>query len=600
MIRVGLLLCFSFLAILSTAQSDTYLGAGNSDNIIVTTSSDQTRSGWTRMASGDKTISGDGLEGMLMEAGRLLSQAAIGYDLEDIEKAADLGIEAWIDDQINMPSTLYEDRVTDIYNELYALFIASGGYPEDFRSHPSWREFMYAWFDVNMQNDDLLRHRVALALSEILVVSWESELANYGWGLSDYMDIFIEHAFGNYQDILMDVTLHPMMGFYLSHLNNPRSNPDENVHPDENYARELMQLFTIGLYELNIDGSRKLDNDGKFIPTYGQSQITNFAKVFTGLGLGAVRPNNYFTDPDFGYDIYFSDNRVPMKMYEDWHEPGPKVLLNGTTIPNGLGGMTDIQLAVENLFNHDNVGPFICRQLIQRLVKSNPTGDYVARVAVAFNDNGQGKRGDMGAVVRAILMDEEARTCAWMNGPTQGKLREPIMKYAHFAKGIGMDSPSGKFWNIAYGFHDDTKQAPLGAASVFNFFLPDFQPIGEIASAGLVAPEFQIFDTRTSIGYVNNVYAWTQWEYLFDNWEDDDGYFQVYTDFGSWVEYARDPEALVNRLDLVMTNGQLSNETREIIKDAISQQVGGLSGLFDRAILAAYLVAISPDYNISK
>ncbi|KAA3622388.1 MAG: DUF1800 domain-containing protein [Bacteroidetes bacterium] len=594
------LLLFLLLLFSAKAQNyDDYLGAGHTGGITVTTSSDMQQNGWTKVASGNKTITGDGLDAKLIEASRLLSQATFGADRATIEHVAEIGIEAWIEEQFALEPTNYLETIEEIYNYLYNYHVNNGGDPEDYPWRPNWSHFNYGWWEITMSHEDLLAQRISYALSQIMVVSINSDLQGYGDGLADFYDIFSRNAFGNFRDILREVTYHPSMGHYLSHLNNPKEDEENNIHPDENYAREVMQLFSIGLYELNDDGSHMTDNEGNSIPTYDNYTIKEFAKIFTGLGLGGVIPNDWVDQPYFGLGFWVADVTTPMVMYEEQHQQGEKYLLNGHIVPAGQSGDQDIEDAIDNLFNHHNVGPFIGRQLIQRLVKSNPSPEYIARVTAAFNDNGNGVRGDMKAVIRAILLDEEARSCDWMNEVHNGKLREPILKYTQFAKSIGYDSPSGKMWNIGWGFRQATSQYPLASPSVFNFYLPDFQPIGEIAEAGLVAPEFQIYNTRTSIGFVNEVQVWTIWEYLWGSWEDED--HSTYTDFTAFIEASRDPEVLLNELDIRLTNGQLSDYTRQVIKDALLYLDGGGLYLFgERVRLGTYLIMISPDYAVMR
>jgi uncharacterized protein (DUF1800 family) len=448
-----------------------------------------------------------------------------------------------------------------------------------------------------MKSEDLLRQKVALALSEIFVISINSGLSDQGYGLADYYDVLLKNSFGNFEDLLYDVSVHPCMGYYLSHLNNPREIPEENIHSDENYAREIMQLFTIGLYELNQDGSRKTDSLGNWIPTYGQKDIKELAKVFTGLGVGDVVENEWTDQPYFGLDIYIADMTVPMIMYEEWHQPGPKTMPDGYVIPEGQSGLQDIRDAIHQLFLHPNVGPFIGKQLIQRLVTSNPSPEYISRVSAVFADNGQGQRGDLGAVVKAILLDPEARTCAALEDEAFGKLREPFTRYTHFTKAVTMEQFYGRYWNVAYGFYEATNQIPLGSRTVFNFFLPDYQPIGPIADNELVGPEFQLHNSRTSVEYINQVNDWAVWGYVMDDWEQENPYVTFNVD--DLMDLARDPEVLVNRLDMLFTHGMLSERTREIIKDAIRPMTNGYYR-YDRVRLALYLIMISPDYAIMK
>jgi uncharacterized protein (DUF1800 family) len=573
------------------------LGSDPAQNITVTTSSDYTPQYWTRSASGDKTINNIGLEGKLMEASRFLSQAALGADAATIEHVADIGIEAWIDEQLVLPYYPLSAELQQVYAEVVEWFLLTGGNPEELSYRPSWIIFNYAWWENHLAADDLLRQRIALALSEIFVISFDSDLNGFGDGLADYYDVLLQHAFGNFEDLLYDVSLHPCMGYFLSHLNNPREIPQENIHPDQNYAREIMQLFTVGLYELNPDGTRKTDGQGQFIPTYDQEDIAQLAKVFTGLGVAGVVPNEWVTDPYFGLDIWVADMTQPMIMYEEWHQYGPKTLLNDHVIPEGQGGLTDIRQAVHQLVSHPNVGPFIGRQLIQRLVTSNPSPEYIARISAVFADNGQGERGDLAAVVKAILLDPEARTCASSQSPAFGRLREPFTRYTQFTKAIPLEQYYGRYWNVSYGFYEATHQMPLASRTVFNFFLPDFQPIGPIADENMVGPEFQIHNSRTSIEYINEVNDWAVWGYIMDDWEKDNPHVTYILD--ELVPLARDPEVLINRLDLLFTHGMLSNRTRQIIKDAITPLISD-DYRQDRTRLALYLILISPDYNILK
>ena len=587
---------FLFLFV-STISGQVLLGSDTSQHIQVTTSSNYLPLYWTQSATGDKTINGVGLEGPIMEASRFLSQATLGADLETIKHVADEGIEAWINEQVELPPSLLLERLKQVFAEVVEWYFLNGGDPEEVATRPYWTIFNYTWWENHMNAQDLLRQRVALALSEIFVISFDSDLSDQGYGLADYYDILLKHSFGNFEDLLYDVSLHPCMGFYLSHLNNPREIPEENIHPDENYAREIMQLFTVGLYELNQDGTRKTDTSGQWIPTYGQEDIKELAKVFTGLGVGDVVENEWVDMPYFGLNIYVADMATPMIMYEEWHQQGEKKMLDDYVIPAGQKGLKDIKDAIHRLFLHPNVGPFIGKQLIQRLVTSNPTPAYVSRVAAVFADNGHGVRGDMSAVIKAILLDPEARTCIALQDPEFGKLREPFLRYTQFTKAIPMEQFYGRYWNVGWGFYLATYQIPLASRTVFNFFLPDYQPLGPIAKNGLYAPEFQIHNSRTSVEYMNEVNDWVVWGYVMDDWENENPYVTYNID--ELKNLARDPEVLINRLDMLFTHGSLSERTRGIIKEAITPLINA-DYRNDRVRLAMYLLLISPDYNIMK
>lgn len=591
---------FSLLAIFcfhGSAKTQVVLGRDPAQEIKVITSSNYTPQYWTLTASGDKTINQTGLEAPLMEASRFLSQATLGGDLTTIRKVADQGMEAWIDEQLGLPVSPVSDQLNDLYAEVIEWYLLNGGDPEEISYRPYWTIFNYTWWENHMKAEDLLRQRVALALSEIFVISFESDLSGFGDGLASYYDVLLQNSFGNFEDLMMDVSLHPCMGYYLSHLNNPREIPSENIHSDQNYAREIMQLFSIGLYELNQDGSRKTDGEGNWIPTYDQTDIAELAKVFTGLGVADVVENEWVDEPYFGLDIYVANMVLPMIMYEEWHQPGTKIMADGYTIPAGQTGMKDIQDAVHRLFLHPNVGPFIGKQLIQRLVTSNPSPQYITRIAAVFADNGAGVRGDLGAVIKAILLDPEARTCAALEQPQFGRLREPFTRYTHFTKAIPMEQYYGRYWNVAWGFYLATNQIPLASRTVFNFFLPDYQPIGPITDNQLVGPEYQLHNSRTSIEYINQVNDWAVWGYVMDDWESDNPHVTYNLD--ELLPLARDPEVLVNRLDMMFTHGMLSSYTREIIKEAVEPLIEG-DYREDRVRLAIYLIMISPDYNIMK
>ena len=613
------LVCTLFLV---TSKGQTYLGGGNSTGIAVAASSAYQDTSWGTLSTHPiHTINDQGLLAKYFDAARFLNQATIGFDDTHVQDVLAMpSYEAWIDDQFNVPMSSVLAKTEEVFDITEDSSAAQGYEP---RRRPNWRHFNYAWWEVNTLNADLLRHRVASALSEILVISRNSDLGEYGDGLASYYDILLQHAFGNYRDILFDVSIHPCMGFYLSHLNNPKTDLVTGQHPDENYAREIMQLFSIGLYELNLDGSRKQQN-GQDIPTYDNEDIAEFAKVFTGLGVGDVipellDPNNMYDDTAyFGMGLWKADVTVPMRMYEtddpntswrdeDQHEDGSKDLLNGFTVPDGQTGMEDINDAIDNLFNHDNVGPFLALRLIQRMVKSNPSPGYISRVATAFNGGGPygTVRGDMKAVVKAILLDQEARDASYQLDAVNSRLKEPLFRYTHLSRAIDKYNPNGYFWNVGYSFYEDTKQAILASPSVFNFFLFDDTPNGPINDAGLVAPEFKIHDSRTSIGYINNAYRWCQsWGSIMGTWEGD---IMDHTEV-DWVEdelylLSRDTEAYINWLDKHILGGNMSDATREIIRTALNGFEKNISWHYyqeNRTRMGLYLALISPDYCLMR
>ncbi len=588
------------ILIFSQEYSD-YLGAGHSNGIRVTSSSQQSRTDWNEIATANNTINGNGMDARLLETSRFLAQATFGTDLNYIKAVAENSFEDWIDSQFDKNSPSMGVLTQDIFNQAMVRFVINGGSPDDYFG-PYWPHFQYAWWESNIGNQDLLRQKIALALSEFLVISFRSNIGDYGVGLGDYYDVLKDNAFTNFRDILRGVTLHPMMGGYLSHYNNPRSFPDKNIHPDENFAREVMQLFTIGLYEMNQNGIYILDGEGNRIPTYDNNDIKEFAKIFTGLGPADIKENEWGITTEFGANFYYAIKNKPMVMYDDWHQPGEKHLLNDITIPNGQSGMQDIDDGIDNLFNHPNTAPFVSRRLIQQMVKSNPSPAYIGRVSAAFN-NTKGVRGDMKAVIKAILLDEEARSCSWIENPNQGKLIEPMIRYFNVARQIDLDNKNGINWNIGYDFLNATSQAPLASPHVFNFYLPDYVPNAEFTDANLVGPEFQIHNSASSLSYANMVDRWTYPEYysMLNTWDLD--HKDTPLDFEALKYYAKDAEVLANQLDKLFTRGQLSDETRLIIINAVNPIQGtnpNVDYMHNRVKMALYLILVSPDYTILK
>jgi hypothetical protein len=429
-------------------------------------------------------------------AARFLVQAAFGPDQdspddadiipENVETVMSQGFAAWLEAQFDIPPQYHEPFVQ-----------MAGTIPE--MHHDSK---MVSWWNralgtVNIYPGgppaqyDPVRQRVAYSLSQIFVVSDRPEvLAVERRGMANYYDMLVRNSLGNYRDLLFDVATHPVMGFYLSHVRNKKGNPATNTFPDENFAREVMQLFSIGLWELNPDGTRKVDSmTGKHIPTYTNVDITNFARVFTGLSYGPLSETNFEVYPDAPKWI------VPMRGYDIHHDLSPKTLLNGTTLPArtasspdvGTATLLDVNAAIDNLFNHPNVGPFIGRQLIQRMVTSNPSPAYIGRVSAAFADNGAGVRGDMEAIIRAILLDPEARDGAKLTDPHWGKPREPFLRCVNYGRAFNAKSSGVDFYAVSQ-FNFDQQQQPYNSPSVFNFYLPNYLPPGEVGDAGLVAP----------------------------------------------------------------------------------------------------------------
>ncbi len=523
----------------------------------------------------------------MQQSSRFSAQATLGADMEEIERIDALGFEVWLDDQLAMPPSLH-------LPELQRLVVAYGDLSGPATTNtPIFRRL--AWWNRVMGSDDLLRQRVALALSEIFVVSDLMDvLAINPESVASYYDVLLTHAFGSYEELLLEVTLHPAMGAYLSHLNNDRSDPVVGRFPDENYAREVMQLFSIGLFELAPDGRRLLDGNGDPIATYGNAQITEFAKVFTGLGLQG---------PGATFGGYLGDRRAPMIMYAAHHEPGPKTLLGGFTLPAGQTGMQDVEGAIAHLSNHPNVGPFMARRLIQRLVKSNPSPEYIERIATVWEDDGSGARGNLGAVVRAILLDRAAREDPL--DPSDGFLREPFLRWVSLLRAFDAQSPSGEYLveGAVIGFL--LGQHPMSSPSVFNFFQPNFAPNGPIQQAGLVAPEFQI-TTDASVIWVANLATYSL--FVEAAFPADVDFFRpgaitrdeilLEFDFSEEIAIADDIDRLLDRLDLLLMHGTMSATTRDSIATVLADPA--LADPEARVRAAVHFIAMSPDYSVVR
>lgn len=556
------------------------------------------------------------------EAARFLIQAAFGPDQdaaadpddipENVEEVAALGFNAWIDDQFTRPVGLLQPMTE---------WVVANGNAQALYTDPKqvawWGRVMGAPkltpASAGTQTPDPLRQRVAFALSEILVISDRPEaLAVEPAGMANYYDVLEQHAFGNYRDLLEAVALHPCMGIYLSHCGNRKADPAEHIFPDENFAREVMQLFSIGLWKLNPDGTRQLDGAGQPIPTYSNADITELARVFTGLGMGGPANTNF--------NVWPRDFTHPMKMWDDFHDCAPKTLLGGLALPartpsagsTGTAGHADVTAAVNNLFNHPNVGPFLGLRLIQRLVTSNPSPAYVARVAAAFADNGSGVRGDMKAVIKAVLLDPDARSYAKTLEPAWGRLREPFLRVVNYARAFNARSPSDIY--ALASFDLDHAQQPLNSPSVFNFFLPAHSPPGAITQAGLTAPEFQIVNAGTAISASN--YFWNSvWNGL-HRWGVSNPAHNVTLDLTQEmllvVPAAQvnldmptaapfDPDPLIRRLDLALTGGTLAPQQYQIIRETLAR-IPRPSWQWHKEYLrtAIYLVVTSPDFCVQR
>jgi uncharacterized protein (DUF1800 family) len=485
-----------------------------------------------------------------------------------------MGASAWVDEQLAMPREMP-----------HVQWLASQGY-SDASFINSRTAINYSMWRAFLSRNDQLRQRMVYALSQILVISvnglnlpWPNFAAAY------FLDVLDEHAFGNFRALLQAVTLSPAMGSYLSMRGSQKANA-AGRQPDENYAREVMQLFTIGLVELAQDGSVAMDGQ-RARETYDATDVSQLARVFTGWDLIENAPEN-------GIDNTTPIRVIsPMEPYQSRHETGTKTFL-GLTIPAGQYAADDLKQALDHLFAHPNVGPFISRQLIQRLVMANPSAPYVARVAAVFADNGSGVRGDLKAVLRAILLDREARVTSI---GAVGKLREPVLRFTQWARLAGATSPSGQ-WKLG-SFADPATglgQSPLQSSSVFNFYRPGYVPPGtSIAAAGLVSPEMQIATETSVAAYINfmqSAVAITTGGFRGSD---------LTVDYSELLAIAGDATALFDRLNLVLAAGAIGPNTRSILTPAIESIAAATDGgKLNRVRVALLIVLSSPEYIAQK
>jgi uncharacterized protein (DUF1800 family) len=521
------------------------------------------------------------------EASRFLQQAQFSVHATDISALRNDGYLAWLN--TNYSSALGQTGVAWLDARGHNSITDEQRY-----FWPQFGDFMI-WNQL-LAGPDQMRKRMALALSEFFVVSLSPIDGFYPpYVIAAYWDVLCANAFGNFRTLLERITLNAGMGFFL----NTKGNLKEDANgrqPDENYAREVMQLFTIGLYELNADGSLRLDANSRPIETYGQSDITNLARVFTGYDWDYLANGGTFTNVAWhDYDVpntRFATN--PMWFNANAHS-NLAVSFLGTDIPANTPGPEALRIALDTLFNHANTGPFFARQMIQRLVTSNPSPAYVGRVAAAFANNGSGTRGDLKAVWTAILMDEEARAAPSAANTMSGKLREPVARLVQWWRTVGVNSTNGDYQMYDLSTSDTSLgQSPLRSPSVFNFFRPGYVPPNTaIATAAKQAPEFQLVNETTAAGYMN-----------FLQWMTRNGYNDIRPTYADLLPIAHDVPAVVAWYNLRLSANQMSADSLAVIQavlTAFNITAGSPNNLkLDMLATGAFLFLISPEYLVQK
>lgn len=531
---------------------------------------------------------------------RLLNQATFGASQAEAARVNSLGIAGWITDQMAQPISGYPDAK---YNRIQLNTSADcttampggGNYPGDSpqaicaRDHLTLAGIQRDFFTNAAFAPDQLRQRVAWALSQIIVTSANEPDLSYAHVMSRYQNILFEEAFGNYENLLRRVTYNPAMGNYLDMVNNDR--PAGARVPNENYAREIMQLFSVGLFELNADGSLLLDANNQPIETYDQTDIAEFARVFTGYTYASATNQTSATGKQ---GRYYGAPLVPYPTTATTgHDPNAKTLLNGTVLPAGQTGQQDIDAAVRNVFMHPNTGPFVAKQLIQRLVTGNPSPAYVARIAAVFANNGGGVRGDLAAVVRAILMDTEARGPT-KTAPDYGQLKEPVLMVTGLIRALS-GVTDGSNLEVVTG---NLGQRPYYSPTVFNYFMPD----AKVPGTAILGPEFGIHTTVTAIGRANLVYALVYGGYAPNTTIPAATGTRLFMQ--QFESLADNPAAMVAQVNQVLAGGQFPAALEPTIVTAVNA-VAASSPITDgqrtaRARMAVYLMASSYDYQVQR
>ncbi len=560
------------------------------------------------------------------EASRFLAQATFGPTRTTINELRGMGpdpFNTWIDEQMELSPSLTHPYLAFLFNRKQTD-VASGFPPINRLPHPinsnTSRFFVVMgnlstiWMRNALFAPDQLRQRVAWALNQRFVTG--EHLAGTTRPRSTAYDILIENAFGNYRDILFEMTLNPNMGGFLSSVNNPPADPANNQFPDENYAREVMQLFSIGLFELNMDGTLRLDASGQPIPTYDNQDITQLARVFTGLQIPFFLPNgrNPLSTADaasigqmfINETIHDDGSGILASFYGNG---GAKVFL-GQSLPAfaddpGRTGMDDINDTIDILFNHPNCPPFTSQFLIQHLVTSNPSPAYVQRIAEVFADDGTGVRGNLAAVVKAILLDPEARSLPRRSEPDHGRLKAPMLRLTSLARatGVGEDMPyredlSGiQFWILTsrgrpHVIANEFRQFPFLQPSVFSFYEPGYAHPGEIEENDLLSPEFQILNSITAVGLPNRF-----WTVLTDELHITRQRFTPDTrpSFRDFLPIAGDIPRLLDEVNLIFCHGTMSADTRSDITTALESIPNNGDRDRSRVQVAIFLATTHPD-----
>jgi uncharacterized protein (DUF1800 family) len=523
------------------------------------------------------------------EAARFLTQTTMGATDAEITRVRGMNLDTW----------LYQQFITPLTSHVTYLNSVLPARP------PVVDDFMEYWWTQAITGTDQFRQRAAFALSQIMVISTnDGNLSTQPYAFARFQDVLGTDAFGNYRQLLKDVTLTPAMGQYLNMMQSVKQNAAGTQFPNENYAREVLQLFSVGLNMLNADGTLQLDGNLQPIPTYTEDNVKGFARAFTGWSWGGIpHDNNSFfnpaTSPSTFPQLYYP---LAMEAWPQYHETGSKSVLGGVIIAGGDTAERDMDAAIDNIYFHQNVGPFICKQLIQRLITSNPSPAYVGRCVAKFNNDGSGGaviRGNMQAVWRTIVMDPEARSPGLVRDTQFGKAREPVIRFNTMIRAL-----NGKATSTRFRFTDTSSadsalgESPYRAGSVFNFYAPDYVPQGDFTLRHQTAPELQILTTTSAVGgnnYLNGL--------IFSGIAGVGGAAgdRVNLDYTALLPFATRPAVLIDKINYLLLNGRMSVELRTTLVSAIEAlPVATQANQLDRVRYAVYLATFGPEFAIQK
>ena len=531
------------------------------------------------------------------DAIRFLYQATFGPRVEEVEHLMNVGADEWFRSQLTMEPSGYVEAwasIAEAFGDLDGIPEANG-----VRLH-------HESFMLNaLYGPDQLRHRMTYALSQLLVISADFDFAAHDQLVLGYVDVLHQNAFGNYRDLLKSVALHPAMGMFLAMLGNEKADPARNIRPDENFARELMQLFTIGLQELNQDGTPLIGDGGEAIQTYHPVDVQNYAAALTGWYFADLEPHRFGST---FHSVDHSQRVHPMTAYADYHQTTQKKLLRGYYVPAGATAEQSLEAVLDSLFYHPNLAPFVSLHLIKSFVTSNPSPEYVGRVSAVFNQNELGERGNLGSVIQAVLFDPEARLAAEDQSAAYGRAKDPLLRYVNYWRFFDVQGYDADRNEHLRGY---SSQQFLSAPNVFNFFSPVHVPNSDFADLDLVAPEFQIITSEVLVrdsGQYAYMKSLEEWELCCSGQSDESKIYWKHYDLGelpALLEFSGTAE-VITYLDTYLTQGRLSESSKAALLQAFDDTFNSALAHDNRQLMfyklreLIYQIVSSPEYFIQR